>query len=177
MESSKVGYCLQVGANIGILVGLVLVAFQIKQSADLTRIQLLYQESDRASLAGIAVVGEDGAAAWAKAITAPAEMSLREQRIVETMIWLEVENWRATYRLAQLGLIEDDWKARVVENGNFNLNFPYGRSVWKHMAESVQPELAQYVNEQLASDGFNPTDYYKEIMADTLRQLGTPASD
>jgi hypothetical protein len=93
------------------------------------------------------------------------------------MIWLEVENWRATYRLAQLGLIEDDWKARVVENGNFNLNFPYGRSVWKHMAESVQPELAQYVNEQLASDGFNPTDYYKEIMADTLRQLGTPASD
>ena len=32
MESSKVGYWLQVGANIGILAGLVLVALQMEQN-------------------------------------------------------------------------------------------------------------------------------------------------
>jgi hypothetical protein len=42
MESSKVGYWLQVGANIGILAGLVLVALQMEQNTEITRFQLAH---------------------------------------------------------------------------------------------------------------------------------------
>ena len=42
MESSKVGYWLQVGANLGLLAGLVMVAIQINQTSDLTKDRLYF---------------------------------------------------------------------------------------------------------------------------------------
>ena len=167
MEANKFGYWLQVGANIGILGGLILVGFQIQQNSDLMRTQLLYEESDRASQVGLAVLGEDPTSAWVKSIVSPEEMTFREQRIVETMIWLEIETWRGAYKLQQLGLIKDDWKLRVDQEAAFTLNYPFGRSVWKHNKDGVPPELAQYVNQTLAGDSFNPANYYADIMADT----------
>ncbi len=40
MESSKIGYWLQVGANIGILAGLILVGFQINQNTKISHADL-----------------------------------------------------------------------------------------------------------------------------------------
>ncbi len=48
MDSSRLNHWLQVSANIGIVLGLVLVGVQLKQNSDLTRIQMLYEESQRA---------------------------------------------------------------------------------------------------------------------------------
>ena len=83
---------------------------------------MLYEESLRASQVGLVILGEDSAAAWAIAITAPDELSLQEQRVVEGMIWLEIENWRAVFKLSQVGLIEEDWKERVDHHVSFNFD-------------------------------------------------------
>ena len=45
MDTNKMVSWLQVGANLGIILGLVLVGLQLKQNSDLLKIQLLYQES------------------------------------------------------------------------------------------------------------------------------------
>ena len=45
MNFEKLNRWLQVSANIGIVLGLVLVGFQLKQNSELARIQLLYEES------------------------------------------------------------------------------------------------------------------------------------
>ena len=46
MESSKLGYWLQVGANIGLLAGLILVGFQIQQNSQILRTQVITEEAD-----------------------------------------------------------------------------------------------------------------------------------
>ena len=48
MNFEKVNKWLQVSANIGIVLVLVLVGLQLRQNSELARIQLLYQESERA---------------------------------------------------------------------------------------------------------------------------------
>ncbi len=46
MESSKFGYWLQIGANVGILAGLILVGLQINQNTELTRMSIFSAEQD-----------------------------------------------------------------------------------------------------------------------------------
>jgi len=53
-------------ANVGIVVGLLLVIVKLKQNSDLLKTQLLYDESRCAVDLESLVVGENGAEVWAK---------------------------------------------------------------------------------------------------------------
>ena len=94
MDFEKLNKWLQVSANIGIVLGLVLVGIQLRQNSDLARIQLLYEESNRAIDLETAVVGEQSAAVWAKSIEAPEDLTLAEIRIMEALLWSFVEQLR-----------------------------------------------------------------------------------
>ena len=61
MNSGKLSNWLQIAANVGIVVGLLLVGVQLKQNSDLLKTQLLYDESRRAVDLETLVVGENGA--------------------------------------------------------------------------------------------------------------------
>lgn len=128
MNSQKVANWVQVSANIGILLGLALVFLQIRQNTDILKTQMLFEESHRTVEAEYVMIGENGAAAWAKALAAPNELTLTEQRIVEGYLWGAVEQWRYTYTLSQMGLLEEEWKDRVFSEVPYFLGNPYGRA-------------------------------------------------
>ena len=86
MDNSKLVNWLQVFANIGIVLRLVLVGVQIKQSSDLARIELLYEESHRFVEFETMVVGENGAAVWAKSLEQSENLTLEEVRIMESLL-------------------------------------------------------------------------------------------
>jgi hypothetical protein len=66
-SSNKLTDWLQIGANLGIIAGLLLVILQMNQSADLLETQLIYVESERQLNLETAVIGENAAAALMKA--------------------------------------------------------------------------------------------------------------
>ncbi len=66
----KLGQWLQVGANVGILASLILVALQMQQSIDLARIQLENQMAEADTATEMTIAGESGYAPYA-GITAP----------------------------------------------------------------------------------------------------------
>jgi hypothetical protein len=135
MDFGKLNNWLQVSANIGIVLGLVLVGVQLKQNSDLVKIQLLYEESRRTVDLELQVVGERGAEVWAKSIEEPENLTLEEVRIMEALIWSFIETQRGTYRLAQLGLIEEqDWKSRVEAEVSFWFGNGYGAAWWRNYA-------------------------------------------
>ena len=103
MNFGKLNNWLQVSANIGIVLGLVLVGVQLKQNTDLARIQMLNEESQRLVDYELQVIGERGAEVWARSIEDPQNMTLDEVRIMEALLWSFTENLRGTYRLAELG--------------------------------------------------------------------------
>ena len=105
MDSGKLSSWLQIGANVGIVVGLIFGGVQLKQNSDLLKTQLLYEESYRAIDLETKIVGENAATVWAKSITDAKTLNLEEQRIMEAILWGFVEQLRATRMLAELGLL------------------------------------------------------------------------
>ena len=159
MNSQKVANWVQVSANIGILLGLALVFLQIRQNTDILKTQMLFEESHRTVEAEYVMIGENGAEAWAKAITAPNELTLTEQRIVEGYLWGAVEQWRYTYTLSKMGLLEEEWKNRVYFEVPYFLGNPYGRAWWKNLSDpgSFADELRAFINKRLAEAKPNET--------------------
>jgi hypothetical protein len=169
MKSQKLSNWLQIAANVGIVIGLLLVGVQLKQNSDLLKTQLLYDESRRAVDLETLVVGENGAEAWAKSISDPKNMSLPEQRIMEALLWSFVEQLRSTRLLAELGLLEDEeWRLRVKSESAFYLGNDYGKAWWESYStgnNSLPDDLIAEVNSRLSEVNKNFTaDYAKSVI-------------
>jgi len=168
MKHGKVGDWLQIMANIGIVVGLLLVGVQMKQNSDLLKTQLLYEESQRAITLETLVVGENGADVWARSISGTSNMSLADQRVMEALLWSFVEQLRATRMLGELGLLDDDeWKARVVAESAFWLANDYGAAWWKNYSKAnhaLTDDLKAAIDNRLSQVEYAFTaDYFKRI--------------
>lgn len=163
MNFDKLNKWLQVSANIGIVLGLVLVGFQLRQNSELARIQLLYEESSRMVALETSVIGERGADVWAKSIEAPEDLTLAEIRVMEALLWSFIEQLRGTYRLAELGLLsEEDWRRRAESEVTFQLSDPYSRAWWRSFSDgntSIPEELRAVVDETIARDDSSVRDY------------------
>ena len=177
-SSRKFGDWLQTTANIAIIGGLVLVGFQMKQNADLMRIQLVYDESERLVATERAILGENSAAIIVKSVTRPRELTFEERRIVEAYIYTLVEQWRAMASLAAEGLVLDsDWKMRVGAEAAYVLGNPYGRAWWtnfKQDNDTLPSELIELVDLELANDPNNTMDYHNRIVRETEKILSAP---
>ena len=133
-----------------------LVGFQLKQNSELARIQLLYEESNRAIELETAVVGEQAAEVWAKSIEAPEDLTLAEIRIMEALLWSFLEQLRGTYRLAELGLLnEKDWRNRAESEVTFYFGYPYSRAWWENFSadsEDLPEQLRTVIDNVIARD-------------------------
>ena len=173
MSYGKMTDWLQISANIGIVVGLVLVGVQLQQNSDLLKTQLMYEESYRATELETQVVGENAAAVWSKSITDAKSMSLTEQRIIEAMLWSFVEQLRGTRMLAELGLLEDaDWRARVDSDAAFYLANEYGMAWWTNFSAddstTLPDDLRAAINARLAASGSEYTLHYTNSIMELL---------
>ena len=165
MNIGRIGNWLQVSANLGILAGLVLVGFQMQQNSDLLRTQLSYEESSRYIQNEQIMWGENPAAVWAKSIESPNDLTLAEQRIVESILWVNVEEWRAAYRLSKIGLLGSEWKDRITDEAGFMLGNDYGRAWWKTSTEDeVGNEFVETVNSVLAASPNRTVEFFGEVM-------------
>lgn len=180
MKNQPLNQWLQVLANLGIVVGLLLVGVQLKQNSDLLKMQLLYEESQRAIKLETQVVGENGADVWAKSLTDPGDLTLPEQRIMEAILWSFVEQLRASYMLADLGLLEDDeWRARLDSDGGFYLGNAYGRAWWQNFSTGstpLPPELVEAVDRRLGNTDANFTLSYSRGILERIENAagGSP---
>ncbi len=162
----KLGQALQVGANLGILVGLVFVYFQIEQNTDILRTEMLQAESQSAIQFEQVMLGELGAEVWAKSLASPEQLSLAEQRIVEAILWSIVEGWRHSFELAQAGLIDDEWRVRVEADVPYYLGNRYGKAWWSVRGDSpdLPVELSNYVTKLVHDIEEGTIDYHSRIM-------------
>ena len=112
METSKLASWLQVGANVGILIGLVLVGFQMRQASDLTRHELESELSTQFQEQYLVLQGEAPADVIAKASEAPAELTAAELLVLEAYINKFLDYWLGVKSLADLGVVEEErWRS------------------------------------------------------------------
>jgi hypothetical protein len=136
----KIGGWLQVGANVGILAGLILVGLQMQQNERLFKIQLVNQFNQSQATLETAVGGEDLATTWAKAVERPGELTLAEMRALEAVLYAPLIQWINLYRLHESGITdENEWKSEVNANAGYFYGSAYGRAWWEMMSEIFEP--------------------------------------
>ena len=85
MQLEKTSHWLMIIGNFGLFIGVVLVVFQINQNSELTREQLNYSIwTDRMNVQ-LAMMGENPAAAVAKALEAPSEITVEESKVLDAV--------------------------------------------------------------------------------------------
>ena len=171
MESSKFGYWLQIGANLGILAGLILVGLQMNQNSELLQLQLLRQDADSLIAAEQAYVGENFAEVWQKHIEEPENLTLAEMKIMESYLYSQsVYRWWTTYQLYDRGLVsETDWKTQIDENANYVLKHEYGLAWWAEVRRpgtTLPDEFLDYIDQKLADPVMiGPDTFYQRVQS------------
>ncbi len=167
MDSNKVGYWIQVGANIGILGGLFLVGVQINQNTSAIKAQMNAGAHESLLQFEYTMMGENPSAVWAKSIENPKDLTLAEQRLIDAYFYSYLERWRHSYDLAENGFVdEEQWRRFAQSEAAYILGNAYGRAWWKRwndQSELLPPELKSVIESSLESAPYTTEGYFSTI--------------
>ena len=86
MQLEKTSHWITVATNIGLLLGVMLVVFQINQNSELVREQISHASWTDDMNLHLAMMGENPAKSVAKAIESPAELTVEDTKILDAYL-------------------------------------------------------------------------------------------
>ena len=105
MESNKFGYWLQVGANLGILLGLVFVGLQMLQDRELKRLEMVSRCVTDLFERELVAIGDEPYRAIVKAALNPEELTEEDIYVYRTYLSVVLTGWDRRNFMEQCGLI------------------------------------------------------------------------
>ena len=156
MKIERLNQWLILGSNLGILAGLVLVTFQIRQDSEIARAQLFSDvTTSRIEMAGRSL-GENPAPIIARSLEAPHELTTAELHVMDAYYISGLNEVRRSQALRRVGL---DLGIAAPENvlafyfGSESAQRWWARFMLAHPADPVLEELDQLV--QALDGGFS----------------------
>ena len=128
MDSGKVSNRLQIGANVGILLGLLLVAIQIRQGTDIAKAQIENDYYLADLQLELAMMGEQPQKSWIKAVYAPEEMTKEDAAVVDRYLNYNFIQVSRLERMRELGLSTGADRVDILE---WHLGNEVGRRWWE----------------------------------------------
>ncbi len=104
MKTDNLNRWLSLVANVGVMLGLVLVAFQIRQDVELTKIQLFSDATSSRKEWNQAMLGSDPMNVVMKSIENPSELTLAELHVMDAYLVGAVNELRRLEMLEAAGL-------------------------------------------------------------------------
>ena len=178
MESSKFGYWLQIGANVGILAGLILVGLQINQNTELTRMSIFSAEQDGYLSMGGVQSGETLAVAWAKAIDEPESLTTAE--MVQLAGYLENMLVQLSRRasLHLLGLYEESAQQQIEWLIDDYFGNAFARAWWQERKKTWKwRRLGSAVDRAIAALDDNKQSQEFDSIRRTIAERATAAAE
>lgn len=164
---------LTLAANVGVVLGLIILIFEVRQNAALTRIGM---ETDRAAAqATVELRLSDPAIAetWMKSVYTPEALSAADLRIVDGVMVSVTMTWDQLLSMREGGLIDRSRVAQHIGNvAPFFFGSRFGKNWWRlnrvgwqgtEMLEIADPIIAGIDDNFLEN-------YYDELRMDNPRQ-------
>ena len=150
-ETDRLHRWLTLGANVGILIGLVLVIVQIRQSTQLARTTYQSEGNVVANQIWANLMGDRVGDVIEKSVECPNELTYSDFMALDAFLFTSINMLYRDYQLTQEGLFsEADWKRSVDTYVHWYLANPFGRAWWDEEAKGFFPEeFAAYVGKQL----------------------------
>jgi hypothetical protein len=151
MNSNRITTWLQIAANLGIVVGLVLVAVQIRQTSDQIRLQMIQDQAYKQVDGELALMGETTISAYARALTTPQALTEAEAMQLWSYLAATMVPAYVTWNSYRAGVVPaDDWAASL-DGYAFALDSPANRVLWKQMRGQYPEAFADEVDAVLAA--------------------------
>ena len=160
--------------NLGVLIGLISVIFQLEQDRNLLRVTLTNDYYNSYINTDAIFSGENLPAIFEKALVDPKNLTIAEMRIMEAQTFSPINRWINLYRLAEAGIVDDSfWKHQVDLDTPYYLDTRYGRAYWETSSANWESDflpdaIRQRVEESLYAERPEPIedytlDYYQRI--------------
>ena len=153
MKLERFNAWLQVGASLGLIAGLLLLAVEIQQTRDLTRLQMRLERDDALQQTELAMLGEEPAVAWAKSIRDPSSLSDAEAKVVDSNLVNLLLLYTRTARMEEAGLTDLSELERTIRSSAW-LYFgnPFARRWWRNDRKmgGWDPDIVRILDEEIA---------------------------
>jgi len=129
MDMERLNRWITLGANVGILVGLILVGYEIRQNSDLVRAQIVAVAfSDEHALA-IAQMGDAYPSALARSVEEPGSVTLDDVAILQAALEARFVEFRRNAVMEEIGVFTGRWRQDIAYTSR-PFTTPIGREFW-----------------------------------------------
>ena len=153
METRRLADWLQILGNVGIVIGLIFVGFQLYQDRQLKLADLAAGYFDSRILANSAAMGDEPFKSIVKAAVSHETMTAEDAYI----FFLNLDNWKSldmrSSRMQQLGLYTDSWQTRgLILEAKTEIGLRE-MSHWLSQGTNFPPEYMEKLQRQLEEPG------------------------
>ena len=165
MNLTKLTPWLTILANLGLLAGMVLVAYEINQNSQLARTALVNEGNIASNQFWAHLMGETPADVIAMAVECPEAMTYSDFIVMDAFLFSGMNFLYRNYELAQEGIFTDeDWRASVEGYAAWYLGNPFGRNWWRAEGGTFfAKEFSDYVDLQLEGTVKDSYAYYLAV--------------
>ena len=177
MDTGKINQWLILGANVGVLVGLVLVVLEINQATVATKAEMLTSYQGRWIELNNSMQDLGFAGAWAKAIERPDELTTSEMIQVGGFLWAFVDQINLHQRLWELGVFDETVppvEAIVIGNTRFFFGNAFAQSWWAEYKDTLHGDWVAVLNSEVEK---TPTSNDLETIGRIRERIGDLVSD
>lgn len=147
MRKIDVGALTTLFANVGILVGLLLVALELNQNTRQLALTLEWQVNQRIVDNNRDFGVESMREIYAKSVTNPHDLTFAEFQTAAGFVFNFINVWEDRYFMYEHGLISDqDWRNFIDDDIGYTLGNPFARELWSIFKGNYEPELVEYVD-------------------------------
>jgi hypothetical protein len=123
---------LTLGANIGVLLGLVILIVEVRQNAELTRTAMETGLNDTLTQIELNLANPEISAAWVKSIRNPESLSDVESRMVESHLVAVMLQWDHMFNMESAGLVPRAEAQRHIQNvAPYYFGSRHGKNWWR----------------------------------------------
>ncbi|MCJ7555797.1 MAG: hypothetical protein MUP90_02650 [Gammaproteobacteria bacterium] len=137
METDRVSRWLTFGSNVGVLIGIVILIFELRQSSAIAEAQFYLDQVNLNETAELAMLGENPAAVWEKSVFDPKTLSPADVRVMDAYLGSRLYVWSDMLVLEERGFTE---RGATAENMNASIAFFFGTTFaqtwWKQERET-----------------------------------------
>ena len=150
METDRLNRWLTLGANVGVIAGLILLAAEISQNTEVSEMQFYIERRAIVNELSLAMLDTETSEAWTKSIVDPQSLSLSDIDKLGSILSLRLNIWRLSFVLEERGFREKGSALNYLEHTIEDLfGNPAAQIWWKHHRESYPPEFAAAINHAL----------------------------
>jgi hypothetical protein len=145
MTKADLSQWVTAATNIAVLFGVLLLVFELRQNAELARIEMIQGRINTNQQLESEFFEPHVTRIWVKSFMDPASMTLEEIRTMDAYMVVFMNQVMREYALEQAGLLDRGATARLMEeNFWFLFGSPYAKVWWEQLGQSgLSPEIIE----------------------------------